>query len=1244
MPENRHLVSFLFALYLSLMPFRAVWPGIPDWSMVIATSSLGREERTLIVSLQKEGLNDDFSGRRSESDDTLYSGFTPNHEISLLRLQGNGYIEEIYLQNQGDDRIPIIPGNIFSRNDAYNHNLWNRQSRHALLVIPSLNQQTSESNLSGFNNDDFLTFSFSHADLENINTTDCGNNALHFLRHDDQWTLFIELYRLTGQCLIDLPESTPVSLISAELTGHSKTVKLPLEATPPNTTEQATEKHPAPTPSTEAVAQDSALVVYLSPATIGDQLYDQHYERLYTTRIWLMARSQADSNTELNNHKLVLSENFKFNAPPDQDYLKSNHRKTKKTTLEEIIHLSKRLDKEVEKLLNLSKTEIKNLQNLLPVIEITRQLVSKTDEIKMLIISYNKRTNNKKFSHKQKIDGIYRTILSAINFLSLFVAGSNYEDISTKITVNGEKTTIIDVIAECYSALPSLLTEDKTSLHRFKSINDQVNTILTDTISAIEMQPDNENFKKRSHSALAKIFKTIISSRWYFQNDEFTYNLFSIAGQVFINESNVELMFLLAQHLSEHYKKDTYNDYDQDNKKFFTDDLIDLIWIKFKELMPRIDIPTKQLYDFEQQARDIDIDTNGWIGHINSYEQAKQNLRSHKEAILDQRARENADNLIKEMEEMYQKKQEKLRKARQARSQKAAKPTIKTDLAEPAKTLSDTAVTETTPDPKPLPDKPEPWEQLYQKGIHELTSHNFEAARSFFREALNAQPGLLNEATIYSAIADTYFVPGETQQKAIRQAFAQTQVLLNKMRHATDQPIDKQQLNSLSEQFLSLAEKLDKPIKHSAENHLKSIQCLEAVPAQQLEEVSAKDHASGLLAILKQEGEQLEQIKKLISESIDTLLTTYDLRRDFILNMSSGTPPKAKTSKLPSEEARYKQSLLSLKNQLTPGHRTEKPQTTTKTQRSQNKQIISLEPDTCFSSFFQALEQADKIRQNWKLETHSAVAEVDSHTQKINRELIQTFYKENPGFSFKKLRKNLKGKLIKSSNIQSLLKQLGNNESFSYNAQPQPDDLLYHFLTSHNRAVADVDADHFCMFNAITLWLSHNREATSAFPGIQNGQDLFLALAPYAIELAAQHPRNSGLNAIAAAFYVKEPNIQLWGSNDMLHTLISPILGIPVMVFDNGQIEASRVINAMLYDNSGSVHVIEQDQIFNVMTSNTLVLVHSSNHWMTVLPTPERHGPAETLPDPAERLLNAPLLLNHQESVPVGTSAIIHSH
>ena len=1188
----------------------------------------------MIVSLQKEGLNDDFSGQRSESDGTIYSGFTASDEVSLLRLQGNGYVEEIYLENP-HNRIPITPHNIFSRNYAGNHIPWNRQSRNTLLVIPSLNQQTSERNPSNSNNDDILTFTFSHAGLNNLNTIGCENkNALHFLRHDDQLTLFIELHLLTGQCLLELPENTPVSLISAELTRHSKAITLPLEATLPNTTDQAAEKpeeHLSAAALAEVTAQDSALVVYFSPATTGKHLHDQHYETLYTTRVWLIARNQADNTIEadnapeLDNHQVVLSDNFKFKTPPDRGHLKSSHKASKKITPEEIRNLKNRLSKKYKQLIRQNDTDIKKLHLALPAIDITIKLIRHKDQIKKVIMFPGKKTIKDKSALTAFLDDTYGTTAAAITFLSTLISANTYEDISSEATVNGEKTTYIDVMAECYSALPSLLTRSEKSLSYLTLINQNINEILVYTISASEATPDDDKLKKRLYSALAKIFKTIISNGYHFKNDKYTYNMFSIAGQFFINESNLDIMFLLAQHLSQHYKKNTYSNVNEDDKEYFTDDLFDLIWQRLKVLMPDVDIPAKQLYDFEQQARDTGIDTNGWIDHINSYEQAKQNLRSHNEAILDQQARKNADQLIKEMEEIHQKNQEKLSKARQTRSQRAVKPTIKTDLTEPTEALSDTATTEASPDAEPLSDKTEaaPWKQLYNKGIHELTSQHFDAARSFFLDALNAQPGLLDEATIYSAIADTYFVPGETQQKAIRRAFAQTQLLLNEMRHATHLPVNRDDLNSLTEQFLSFAEKLDNPIKHSAENHLKSIQCLEAVTAQQLEDISAKNHANELLAILKQEGEQLEQIQELISKGVNTLLITYDLRKDFIVNMSVSKP----TNELPSKESKYKQSLLSLKNQLSPGL-TEKNQVPAKTKRPQNRQI-GLEPDTLFSSFFQALKQADELSS--KLTNHSEEAKVDSHTQKINRELISKYCKANPDLNFKKLKKALKTRIIKPSNIQSLINQLNNNASFSYNAQPQPDDFLNQFLTSHNRMIVDVDANHFCMFNAITLWLNHNREATSAFPNIKSGQDLFLALAPYAIQLAVQHPENSELNAIAAAFYVNNPNIQLWGTTDMLHTLISPILGIPIMVFDSRQIEASQVINATLYDSSGSVLVIEQDQIFNVVTRNTLVLVHNSNHWMAVLPAPERYDPAETLPDPAEHQLNTPLLYHLQK-------------
>lgn len=881
------------------------------------------------------------------------------------------------------------------------------------------------------------------------------------------------------------------------------------------------------------------------------------------------------------------------------------------------------------------KKAVIDLEFSMPAIETTAQLISQLDQIRYAIAFPKKRTVNKKSgSNTKKLNAVYQSILTAMETLLLRTGVMTMDELFKDMIINGEKKTFIEFIADCYSVLPTILLPAGENPTQLRFITGRINGVLSNIIYSVFSDQDSYQLPDRIYHVIARIFRTTISNHWHFVAVDDVYNMFSIAGQNFIRNNDVELMFLLAQHLSEHYDKDTYSnegadkDEFEDNKLFFTDDLFVSIWNKLTQLMPDQDISVEQLQQFEQQARHVNTDTTGWSEFISSYAKAKQDYIEYYEALLNQRAQENADRLLNELEKEHQQNQQALNEARLARSLMVSKKRVKTVPTRADDTQPGTTEQETDSDSQSLIDasepeyKLEPWEELYQKGSLKLSNNQFTAARSLFQEALNAQPDLLGEAIIYSAIADTYFVPGEMLLNTVNQAFGQTQLLLNTMRHATQKPVDKKRLNALVEQFIANAKELDEPIKYSAEYHLKSMQCLNAIPAEQL----AQNQASTLHAIVKQEGVQLEQIRHMLSGGVDALLETYNLRRDFILNMPSDESQKNRDTDQLSKEAEYKQSLQALKHQLNPDQQAESDYP-----HSRNRQSANRKPDTLYSTFREALKEAEKTEKHWNLPSYAASEETINLSHYPIREMYRAFHTENPQFSFKKLRKKHQKIVIKPSNIQSLINRLSQLTLDSDDSKPLPYYRLNQFLAPANMAIEDVEADHFCLFNAIYLWLSHHREATSAFPNVHNGQALFLALAPYAIELAASHPQNRELNAIAAAFHVDKPNIQLWGTSDMLYALIAPILQVPVLVLNNAQIEAGLPVTATLIDASGSQQNVDQEDIFNVMTRNTMVLVHNANHWMTVLPVSEYHDPAsqlETLPNPSDHL-RTPLLPNH---------------
>ncbi|AMO57574.1 hypothetical protein GZ77_14575 [Endozoicomonas montiporae] len=1018
-----------------------------------------------------------------------------------------------------------------------------------------------------------------------------------------------------------------MSLRSAELNRSLNKISIPVEAKQIDSTDQTPEPPPSTATSSETIATDSALVVYLPPAVTIQNSYNEHHETRYYTHLWLIARAEPLPIINLHNHQLALSEHFNFATSFSKKTIKPLHHPTRTLSPQEAIQLSKQLDKQIKELKQQSEYGVPDIALAMPAIDTTAQLLSQLDSVRRTIAFPKKRTGNRKTGNSlQNLKAIYQSIRTAMETLLIRTGDMTTDQLLETMTINGEQTTFIDFIADCYSALPAILSTEGLRSTQFMSIRYDTNQALIDTVLSIHYDQGSDKLPEKIYHLVARLFSITINNQWNFEDDERIYDMFSIAGLAFIDNNDVELMLLLARHLSETYFTDTYSEAENNgsDKTALTHDLFLIIWSKLLELMPNQDIPVGQLLQFEQQAKRINIDTVGWSDFIHQYKKLKQQTK-------EDFAKKRANSLLQELEKEYQERQAVLSKARQGRSLMSSKGITHSRPMQAVDNTSD------APEPSPAsntpePEQQEPWEILYQQGARKLAGSQFANARSLFQEALSANPSLLGEAIIYSAIADTYFVPGEEQLKQIRQSFGQIQLVRDTMRHAIHQPVDKKRLNTLSEQFISQAKTLDEPIKHSAEYHLKSIQRLSFIPASQRESLLAKSQAEELLAILKQEGTQLEQIKHLISEGVDALLETYTLRRDFILDMPSAEPKKAADNEPPSREAQFKQSLESLKHQLNPGQQKETSSLSAKSNSSRKQRVDLRKPHTLYNTFEEALKAAHNMERHWNLGAEPVSEEAHYHSLRVIREIVSQFYKENRQLTFKKLGNKLKRSMIRPSNIQSLLEQLNGLSLASHPAQPISYSRLNEFLSPRNRAIVDVEADHLCLFNAIALWLNEHRDATSAFANINSGQELFLALAPFAMQLAAMHPDNIDLNAIAAAFHVNRPNVQLWGTTDMLHTLIAPILQVPVMVFDNAAIAAGSPIIATLVDPSGSQHHVQQQDIFNVMTRDTMILVHDTNHWMTVLPVPAYQDPAsqlDHLPTPADSLTGQTGRLNY---------------
>ncbi|MGI9277868.1 MAG: hypothetical protein ACR2PT_23850, partial [Endozoicomonas sp.] len=670
-----------------------------------------------------------------------------------------------------------------------------------------------------------------------------------------------------------------------------------------------------------------------------------------------------------------------------------------------------------------------------------------------------------------------------------------------------------------------------------------------------------------------------------------------------VAEMDVGFIFFLSEAMSRELQAPEYRGSVQVRPTAQT--FYKIAWAGLVGVLPNQNVPVASLRKLVENARTASVETGEWETLIDQYEEAKAAAL----IAASERRLQAAESHARELLQVLEQEQARLEQLRQARNK--GKQTDGTgDTSSGTESRTGVSV-ETVEHPAEVPVPPEVvgWEQTFADGVKAFSQKNMAKALVFFEQALGMQPGLLQEAQTYSAMADSHFVPGERQVREVHQQYGRALVFLRRVELAGEQrrypDFNKQALNRLAHSMIDKSGALIEPIKQASRYHLEAVDRLRLLGAEDIADPATRREALQLLQILLHEAEEMQSMLKHLKLGTDALIESYELRKSVIYELAETQ------SHVQSEEARTRGKLKSVQKKITSAGVVKKTgkKTTAAVEKDDDLSQANFDShyqrlSAAMGTFNQAVAQAKKLEKSW----HKFSSQ---ESQKETEKLSPGGWGKIRGFITspeKKLSKNAVKKLVTRGRLERFLANLGSWRK----AEPAENDILASFLASMGLQIVDVEANHFCMFNAIVLWLQNHPDIALQVNNPASGQDLFLMLAPMGIQLGQLFPGNVEMNAMAAAFTVNCPNSQMWGTDEMLHALVSPLLGIHILVFSVDQINEQGEIIATLYDDSGSINHVTAADISHVLTENTMVLVHAGNHWQVVLPTSHSPIPGST--------------------------------
>ncbi|UYM15778.1 hypothetical protein [Endozoicomonas euniceicola] len=620
------------------------------------------------------------------------------------------------------------------------------------------------------------------------------------------------------------------------------------------------------------------------------------------------------------------------------------------------------------------------------------------------------------------------------------------------------------------------------------------------------------------------------------------------------------------------------------------------------------DLSSANFTPFLNSARLLNLDTSQLEAAIKKHQQNRERTQAAKSQKISQRADAWAEKEIQKSDSIRQKmqeKQEKAKRLREKRYQRAKQHSKETESQGPA--LSTATASDLPPEKSTI--EPDSWLSFYEQGEQAFNKEHYDDALQHYLNGLAMTSNPLHRARIQSSIADCYFFWGSLASRLRNQltkSYDYYEDAVRAVQSGNYPELDKDGFFKLARSIIdAIDDKLIESIRQAYRWHVEAIDEL-----QKLKGEEEDSEVEELLSLLIIEAENQEELARSIKDGVITLNKASELRRQAINNKKPDQRPSQR-----KEEKKVLQQLSYLQEKVTSqpvrgnGKRKgkKKRQTTQKENPDTEVQALTIEAE---------LEKLKTGEAACQQELYDVLGKFSGNAEKA-----------------REIKRNRKQKAQHSETPAPEAPASGGSELSSpaglhhYLEQSQLNELLSSSGIIGFNAV-DVPSNHWCMFEALERWLNLFPDRDSLVNNPTEGSELFYALGNRAKLMADENQDDQMLNQIAATFHVDAPGPQAWGTDEMLHRLIAPVLNLNILVLAVDFSEGHPVLTSVMYTRDAITPVPPEERNSAINRSDTIALLHINNHWQAVLPAAGFVQPASTGSNATDTTANeqAPLI------------------
>ncbi|MCW7552482.1 hypothetical protein NX722_07450 [Endozoicomonas gorgoniicola] len=656
---------------------------------------------------------------------------------------------------------------------------------------------------------------------------------------------------------------------------------------------------------------------------------------------------------------------------------------------------------------------------------------------------------------------------------------------------------------------------------------------------------------------------------------------------------DIDTLLLLMQ-LTEEELKDAGPEHFLEIRRLFGETQLILMMI-----LQRFDLPSTNFTSFIKSAKLLELDTSPLENAIEKQKQDRASALAEKSEKIKQKAdtwaeeeKRKSDKLRKKMQD-YQKAAQSLREKRhQAAKQHDKKP-------EPQSPAITTATANKASEKNTV--KQNSGQSLYEQGRQAFTEERFKDALQHYLDVLSITSDPLQRARIMSSIADCYFFWGNFASR-LRDLLAKAYDYYEDAQWAAlsgNYPkLDKADFFKLLRTIIAtIDDDLIESVRQAYRWHVEAIDELQGITEEKNANYDASE-IEELLSLLILEAEDQDNLANTIKDGVITLNEASELRRQAINNKK----PEQRQSQREEENKLLKQ-LTHLQEKVTSqpvkgkGKEKGKKKGKKKGQPAQSQHPVEAEPSTSIETELQRLETGEASYQQQLSKVLAGFREGIKRATQIKRL-----------WEKKTQRSELSASGASASDTSKASPPSGKNHDLS---QSQLSELLNSGGIRGYR-VFNVPYNNWCMFDALERWLNLLSERDSSVNNPNEGFELFYRLAHRAKMMANYEPDDPELNQIAATFHVDGPGRQAWGTTEILHRLIAPVLNLNILVLGVDFSEGYPILTSAMYSRDAITPVPPEERDSAINEPDTIALLHINNHWQAVLPVARPAEPAST--------------------------------